>query len=233
MAAFVFACAVASAQTRLLCLGDSITLGSGPGVQGGGYRYFLKQMLQARALATDFVGGLTDNPGPLDDKEHEGHGGRSTAELAEGFPGWPGARAAVAAAAPDVVLVLSGRNDPEPLNLDRLLTDYRKLVGEVVEACPQGRVIVSNMLLARTVDSFEATRAALADVAVQQAVYEQRLMGRRVEFLDAMRQCALTPEEFSDHVHLSDLGYANLARLWFRAVFRKPLAPPVGPMPWG
>lgn len=228
-AAAVFLACGAWAQTRILCLGDSLTVGSGVGVVGGGYRWFLKRSLDARGFETDFVGGQTDCPGPLDDPEHEGHGGRTTRELLSGYGAWPGGPAKVAELGPDVVLVLSGRNDPDPLNFPAVLADYRALVFALCAARPQARVVVSNLVRARTVDAYEAARLSIADLAVQQAVYEAGLLGYRAQFVDALRESRLGFADFSDGVHLSDSGYAKLARVWFRAVYRKSVAGPLLP----
>jgi serralysin len=213
-----------------MCLGDSLTLGAGEDTQGGGYRYFLKERLDARLFEFDFVGRETTWPGPLLDREHEGRGGWTTADHAYGRGNVPGAHEAVLLCQPDVVLVMLGRNDPDPLNIPARTSDYRALLDALFSTKPKLRVHIANVLPARERDAYELARLLHLEAAIRQAVLERVLAGFDVRFVDAMRQFPGLPEHYSDAVHLSDLGYASLADVWFREVFRRPVeaAKPAG-----
>src|SRR6478736_2531080 len=72
-----FAATAARAEPlRIMPLGDSITTGNDNFNQTpGGYRTTLFNLLSGAGYDFDFVGSLSDNPGPIPDNDHEGHGG--------------------------------------------------------------------------------------------------------------------------------------------------------------
>lgn len=218
---------VALAQTKVMCLGDSLTLGAGFGVQGGGYRFFLKQMSEQKGFAIDLVGSSTEYAGALTDREHDGHGGWTTEDLvngrAQGNAGlW------IKTFRPDVILLMIGRNDPDPLDIQAVYANYMTLLGNIFEAEPNVSVLFANVLYRRAPDSFDLQKCAIADAAILQATYVSQLAGHNVKYLDAMRVIGTNPAYFSDDVHLSDQGYRTLAALWFNRLWSKPVQP-IGP----
>ena len=92
---------------RILCLGDSITRGSGAGAEGG-YRGPLQDMLKDAGVEFNFVGRYKTES--LPDPEHDGDSGRRLVQMLKG-------RNAIARKAfdaspnPDIVLLLIGIND--------------------------------------------------------------------------------------------------------------------------
>ena len=74
---------------RILPLGDSITSGFGPAVEGG-YRTELYTKLINAGSAVDVVGALenANPPVALSDTDHEGQGGFRIDEIDAKFEGW-------------------------------------------------------------------------------------------------------------------------------------------------
>lgn len=212
----------ACAQVKVMCMGDSLTLGAGMGVQGGGYRYFLKALCDQRGMAIDFVGSSTEYPGPLLDREHDGHGGWTTSDLVHG-QGAGGARTWVKTYRPNVVLLMVGRNDSDALNLQAVYANYVALLDAINDAEPAVSVVFSNVLYSANPDAYDLQKCAVADAAVQQAVYVSQLAGRKAQYLDCKSVIGTNPAYFSDNVHLSDLGYQRLAAAWFSRLYSKPV----------
>jgi len=203
------------------CIGDSLTLGSGEGNQGGGYRAFLKQTFGDKI---DFVGNLTTFPGPLTDPEHDGHGGWTTADLVFGKDGSGTAADWVASYRPQVVILMIGRNDPAPWITTLQL--YRGLAESLYTADPTVRLVWSNVLLGKDQGQGETARCEMFDFMLRSVVFEQKSLGRHVTYVDAYRKLRGRDDIFSDNVHLNDFGYSLLAKC-FQDAMRLP--DPIGP----
>lgn len=199
-------------------LGDSLTLGSGDGVLGGGYRYYIKSRVGS---AVDFVGSLKTNGGPLLDRDHDGHGGWSTMDLTYGRDGQGCAADWVAAWQPDVILLLTGRNDAQPF-ADTYLR-LTALADSIFAVKPDIRIYWSNLILPRDHSTFEVNRCDQFDVALRQTIAEQRSYGRDVRYIDNYRRLRAHTDIYSDTVHLNDLGYKLLADGWLKIFLAKPL----------
>lgn len=205
-----------------MCLGDSLTLGAGAGVQGGGYRLFLKQACVARSFDIDFVGSSSAFAGTLTDREHDGHGGWTTADLVVGRAEGS-AEQWVKTFRPDVVLLMVGRNDSNPLDIQAVDATFNLLLNSIFEGHSSTKVFFSNVLYSRSPDSFDLQKCAIADAAIQQCVFVARLAGQDVVYVDAMRVIGTNPAYYSDNVHLSDLGYQRLSAVWFSRLYHKPV----------
>ena len=161
LAPMLAASIVLAQPLRVECIGDSITVGGGPGTQGGGYRYFLKQRL---GDAIDFVGCSEEYPGPLTDREHDGHGGWTTRDLIDGKSGLGCAADWVAECSPDVVLLMIGRNDPWPWT--ETLDQYRELAAAIFGSAPQVTLVWSNVLLPADQGQGETVHCEIQDLSL-------------------------------------------------------------------
>lgn len=115
-----------STAIRIMALGDSLTAGGDPSSPGEAqsYRGYLETSLQAAGYRVDFVGSVKQAPIGGNDPDHEGHGGFSIgpdsaklcpkdvtcppSNLDSGLAGW------LAAADPEVIVLLAGVNDLLP-----------------------------------------------------------------------------------------------------------------------
>jgi uncharacterized repeat protein (TIGR02543 family) len=99
----IFSYQFASAQIRIMPLGDSITSGEGTGQPLTGYRDDLFTLLNTEGWEFDFVGSQSDGSGF--DTDHEGHGGWRADEINSNVNGW------LNQFEPDIVLLHIGTND--------------------------------------------------------------------------------------------------------------------------
>lgn len=101
-----------AAQTRILCLGDSITQSDN---LHKSYRYNLWTKLIDAGTEFDFIGSVSSNNGGSPtwpdylgkafDRDHEGHWGWRADEIRASLPGW------LANYTPDIALIHLGSND--------------------------------------------------------------------------------------------------------------------------
>lgn len=201
-------------------LGDSLTLGSGNGVQGGGYRYYMKAWAGS---ALDFVGSLRTNAGPLSDKDHDGHGGWTTIDLTNGRDGQGCAADWVGAWQPDVILLMTGRNDAQPFS-DTYLR-LMNLADSIFAVKPNVRIFWSNMILPRDHGTYEVNRCEMFDIALLQTIAEQKSIGRDIRYIDNYRRLRYRTDIYSDNVHLNDLGYRLVADGWVKPFLTQLLLP--------
>jgi len=137
-----------SQQLSILPLGDSIT--QGQGVEGGGYRTPLFEMMSTAGYSLDFMGSRTDNSEGLVEKQHEGHPGWSTNVLLESLewvlPDWK------AAPNPLMVLLTIGSNDfllnnhnPVGTTIHDMHARVAEIVRNIAERRPNTHIVVNTV----------------------------------------------------------------------------------------
>jgi hypothetical protein len=193
-------------------LGDSITYGY---PVKGGYRYPLYLLLTQAGITFDFVGSQTTNPHQKQtDKEHEGHGGRPVAQVVndkpgikEGIEGW------LAAAQPDVILLMIGTNDvvefpktvaTAPQRLSELLDQIRGL-------SPNVKLFVATI---PPVNGSENQMVITYNTELKKVVAAK---GAATYLVDIYAALYSTPSG-NYPVHPDSTGYDKIARTWFAAV---------------
>jgi lysophospholipase L1-like esterase len=130
----------ASAQVKIMCLGDSITAGQGC------WRAYLWNKLRTNGYTNiDFVGSVVSGGCPVSfDEDCEGHGGYSAAGIADNnqLPPW------LAAANPAIVLMHLGTNDMWGgyIPLENKLAAFTKLVGQMRENNPGMKIVVAQII---------------------------------------------------------------------------------------
>ncbi|MEI7908428.1 MAG: family 43 glycosylhydrolase [Verrucomicrobiota bacterium] len=194
---------------RIMPLGDSITEGN---AIAGGYRAPLQQLLANAGYNVDFVGTLTNNPGPLLDMDHEGHPGYRIDQIDSGVAGW-----AATVADPDVILLLIGTNDyGQDYNTSTAINRLDTLITDMVSLRPKARIVVAN-LIQRT-DNATADAAILStfNPNIPTIVNNHIALGHKVSFLD-MRS-GLGPSDLIDGLHFNQAGADKMAAKWFQAI---------------
>lgn len=198
---------------KIHCLGDSLTVGAGPGTRGGGYRWYLKQMLAAKGVEFDFVGMSVEWPGGLTDPNHDGHSGWTSFELGNGRPDGVGNSGTwLLSTRPDIVIVMVGRNDLYPWA--DTLQNYRKIADQIAAANPNARTLWANVALPREKNAFEILHCEIQDQALISLVSERKAFGQIIDRVDAYRSLSARDDIYSDAIHLNDKGYVALARLF-------------------
>lgn len=180
-----------TATVRILCAGDSITVGEGSS-DGAGYRPWLSALLgQRRIAATVLMSAVS---------------GKTLREQA------PAVLAALPAARPDVVLVDFGTNDAAQPDLDQLATRYGAFVDAILASSPTVRVACARVALSRA--AWLANAEGVVNAAVDQVVAARKASGRVVSV-----DMTAVPQRWTvEGVHPLNSGYRLMARLWLDAI---------------
>lgn len=201
-------------SSRIMPLGDSITVGYGPIPLGDpvGYRQRLHERLMGSGRVVDFVG--SQQAGAMADRQHEGHAGYTTDMLLAGLPGW------LDAARPDVVLLLAGTND-----LSRAVAagnpngDIDSAARRLVQITDmiEGRgiwVLVAPIPPFLTAQGNFTAQADQYNAMIRVAVEQRQSAGMRVRWVPVSWHAGL----LADGVHPNADGYRVLADAWFDAL---------------
>lgn len=238
---------------RVMPLGDSLTAGAGADPNAHqSYRGHLYNTLQSAGYAVDFVGSDTTPTLAGGDADNEGHGGytigpdasqyctrAATGELQcqpQHFNLSDNVGAWLAAARPDVVLLLVGVNDQyptdvtpatsgllRPVNPDDAPAKLTSLVGRLAASATQPWVFVASLIPlsgAVTTPSIDALNTAARTLGSSSPT-------DKVVFVD-LATLVLSPADYNDGLHLSDSGATKVADVWFRALQATLRAPAPG-----
>jgi lysophospholipase L1-like esterase len=198
--------AALSGPTRVMCMGDSITVGSGDsGSPGDGYRTMLgaDMVTYIPSMGANFVGSQRSGSGP--NPWNEGYSGATIDQLA--------ARAAdiMRATPADLVLLDVGINDADHGATGAvMLPRIRGLVATILASSPTVRVIVARLMLPDS-DRAQAGIAVLDFNAGLPALAGE--FGGRVALADMS-----VIKEHADALHPSHLGYRQMTWQWYQAL---------------
>ncbi|WP_405019569.1 GDSL-type esterase/lipase family protein [Kitasatospora sp. NBC_00070] len=180
-----------TATVRVLCAGDSITLGTGS-TDGAGYRPWLASLLVQRRINTQFT--------------VIAQGGKTMREMT------PAILAALPAACPDIVLIAFGTNDAAQPDLTDWAARCGQLVDQILASSPTVRVVVARPALSRA--AWLTTGEAAVDAAVDTVVNARKTGGRA-----ASADMTTVPQRWTgDGVHPLDAGYLLMAQRWTDAI---------------
>jgi lysophospholipase L1-like esterase len=205
-----------SAALRIMPLGDSITYGSGS--SNGGYRAPLYTLLTNANYSIDYVGTQTGNPGPLVDKDHEGHGGwcistvgnPSRNGLYENLYSWFGT-----ILDPHIILLHIGTNDSTGSDFQHAIDRWSLLLDRIAECEPSADIIVTT-ILNRSSAANELLITNYFNPFVTNVVNAHVARGQKIHLLDMSSK--LTLSDLGDGLHPTDAGYAKMAAAWFEAI---------------
>ena len=237
---------IANRVARILPLGDSITTGISEGVSvtpepvrsqtAGGYRTVLWQDVQQAGITLDFVGGQSNGPTTLGDKDNEGHPGKTIAFISDNVLTYLGS------AKPDAVLLMIGTNDTFATQqsngtflfktANQMATELGALIDKIIAFSPDVKLFVASIPpILPNADE----RLPLAQQPLQQKlaidynnllpglVAQKQAAGAKVEFVD-MRS-SLTVADIvptgSSGVHPTQAGYTKIGNLWYNALNTK------------
>jgi lysophospholipase L1-like esterase len=201
---------------RIMCLGDSITHGAGPGGVNDnvdGYRAPLYTLLTGAGISFDFVGSLNDTAGTLPDHDHEGHNGYTTVALNAEIATW------MAANPPNVILLMAGTNDVNDQTPSAMSYaapgNLAALLAHIAAIDPTVLTLVSPVP-PRTDYAPAIANTPNYNAALPAIIGLRRAAGQKVVLTTASSQ--LTTSDLEDGVHPSTPGYAKFAVGWYRAI---------------
>ncbi|MGW3564289.1 SGNH/GDSL hydrolase family protein [Streptomyces sp. NPDC000941] len=195
------------AGVRVMPLGDSITDGFNV---PGGYRVDLWQNFVAGGHNVDFVGSMSNGPGNLGDRDHEGHSGWTIGQIDSNVVNW------LRTYTPRTVLLHIGTNDmygSDPAGAPGRLST---LLDHITATSPNTEVFVATIIPISSFDPAVRTFNATIPGIVQSKVNA----GKRVHLVDMYR--ALTTADLADGVHPNAGGYSKMANVWYSALLSVP-----------
>lgn len=194
--------AITGEPLRIMPLGASSTVGTGSPATAG-YRGPLQELLAEDGLTVDMVGSQQDGPSSVPDRDHEGRGGWTLAQMIPYAAGW------VAQAHPDVVLLHAGTNDLIQGASARITAQRLDAVLDAIEEVSDAHVVVAGVWA--PLPDRRAARAEFAERAAA-VVREHHEQGQHVTYVDTAT--LLTRDEFADGLHPNAAGYRRIARTW-------------------
>ena len=199
--------------TRIMPLGDSITLGV-----GGGYRNDLYTGLQQNNCGVSYVGTQYDQGTRVTEKDHEGHSGFTIANIAGSVNAW------MASTQPDIILLMIGTNDTAwwtAENADQIGARHNALIEQLRTTRPHASIFVASippqtqaLIPPNNVDRAALTQQ-LNDV-IKSNVEARVALGQRVRFVDV--NSALTTADLYDGIHPTEAAHAMVAQMFLEAI---------------
>lgn len=192
----------AGVPVKVMPLGDSITDGFNV---PGGYRIKLWDDLAAGRYSVDFVGSLSNGPGALGDRNHEGRSGWRIEQINDNVKNWLGTHN------PEIVLLLIGTNDMlQNYQVAQAPARLATLIDSIVAGAPERRIILATIPPAS--DPARNQRIVQYNSALPGLVAEKASQGVLISLVDMYG--ATTVADLADGVHPSLAGYDKLAERW-------------------
>lgn len=203
--------------------GSGLDMGSGSGVAimplgasitdgynvPGGYRIELEDTLAAHGVRVDFVGSLENGPSELEDRDHEGHIGYRIDQITASVRAW------LAAAEPEIVLLMIGTNDVvRDHEVTTAPSRLARLLDRIHAARPRTHVLVASIPpLANGADD---RQARTYNAAIPGLVRGRAARGRPIAYVEIYE--ALATADLADGVHPDEGGYGKIAAVWHDAL---------------
>jgi lysophospholipase L1-like esterase len=178
-------------NVRIMCVGDSITVGAGA-TDGLGYRPWLTDMLARRHITSTLT--------------VVAEGGQTMRVMA------PRALAALPTAQPDIVLIAIGTNDAVQPDMTDFAGRLGTFVDQILASSPTVKVAVARISLSRI--AWMATAQGPVNAAVD-SVVAARHSGGRVASADLT---VVTERWTADGIHPLDAGYCRIAQQWLASI---------------
>jgi len=179
----------AVATVKIMCVGDSITLGTGS-TDGNGYRPWLADLLGRQHIDAPMT--------------TVAEGGQTLRHMA------PLAIAALPTTQPDIVLIHLGTNDAVQPDLTDWQNRYGQLVDQILASSPTIRVVCARIGLTRQAPTADSTINGYVD-----AVVNARKAAGRVTTAD---MTVISQRWTVDGIHPLDAGYLRMAQQWATAI---------------
>jgi acyl-CoA thioesterase I len=211
LAALVFVLLPATAQTRIMPLGDSVTSSFAPHTS---YRFWLWQALIATGHNVDFVGtqhGVAEGePGNEEfDQDHEGYPGWMTIDALEVID------SLAAADQPDIVLLDLGSNDVlEGIPLSETLTNLSLIIDHLRAANPNIVILLAQPTpyVGPNSRDMSKLKGALGKLAKQKRLPESPVIA--VNLFGGFN----VRKDTFDGVHPDESGEQKIAKKFFTAL---------------
>ncbi|QIW98678.1 hypothetical protein AMS68_004196 [Peltaster fructicola] len=212
-------------QLKVLCLGDSITVGIGDGhpiLQGlnNGYRLDLYNFLMNAGVSPQFVGSQvsgTDNPQP----HNEGYGGAVINYISDQLKA-----GGSLAQQPNLILIHAGTNDndyEDPTNPATLHSGTPGRLGDMLDyilhQAPNAVVLVAQIIQNKNFNGTAQVFTNDFNAAIPGIVAQRCMRGFKVRVVD---MSMIGGDEMMDALHPLPQGYQDMANRWSSAILGIP-----------
>src|SRR5690242_21325101 len=177
--------------TRILCVGDSITLGAGS-TDGTGYRRYLTELLGRRGIAPTYT--------------MQAYGGQTLRYVA------PRAIDAIPAANPNIMLVHLGTNDAVQPDLTDWQTRIGNLIDQALAASPTLHICIAKIQYSRNTGAI--TNEQTINAAITAAVNARTTTGR----VTTADMTGIPARWTEDGIHPGNTAYNDMAHRWLDAI---------------
>jgi len=207
------------AATRIMPLGDSITVGYGTGTDKTtysditGYRQPLYQKLRAAGYNVDFVGSVRagQSVSPSFDVDNEGHPGYTPAQILSGISGpadtWLNKNPA------KVVLLHIGTNGLRSDRVDLWVTNTGKIL-EAIDKVDSSITVVLALIVNQNPTNQVVTQF---NTKLRQVAQTRIANGDDIRIVD-METALSYPGDLADQYHPNQSGYNKMANAWYNAL---------------
>ncbi len=204
---------------KIMPLGDSITDGRvNKNLENvGGYRTELWDSFEADGLTVDFVGSLSSGPDSLDDKDHEGHGGKTIDWLDSRVNGW------LNTSTPDIVTLMIGTNDAGRINsVGEMSSELSSLIDKITQQLPDLQLLVASIppINPNAQSQARVQKALDFNKVIPDIVDDKVAEGKKVKFVDmtslTVADISLPPDD--NGLHPTVDGYGKIADFWYDAL---------------
>jgi len=222
MLAAVIGAITASAQTRIMCVGDSITEGT---VTGAFYVYrpTLDSALTDAGYEYEFVGSKSNTLEGVTLK-HEGYSGKTAAQVASYLQGtFPGNIA-------DIVLIHAGHNydatvQTESVIIDAVDTATRSMISTARTNNPNVAILLSQVVTSSKLPKY--SYIANLNVRIAEIAAALHTPGQPVIVVNQAEGWNPVADTVMDMVHPTQQGAIKMANKWFDAL--ESILPPPNP----
>ncbi len=202
---------LATPRTRIMCVGDSITEGSG---SFPAYRLGLWRKLTAAGHSVQFVGSRV-TPSAGNTLEHEGYGGKTAEYLASVLP------ATFAAHPADVVLIHAGHNhydtdNPPDGPVPLIVAATESMIDTCRARNPQVTVLVAQVITSAKLPKYSYIPDL--NVALAALVARKHTVAQPVYIVDQASGFNPATDTISDLVHPNAAGSQKMALKWFETL---------------
>lgn len=212
-------------QVKVLCVGDSITVGVGDGYPTGtqennGYRLNLYNLLTNAGVNPQFIGSQisgTDNPQP----HHEGYGSFFINSMLNALKA-----SGALSQQPNLVLIHAGTNDNDYENVTDSTTLHSgtptrlgNLIDYVLCQAPNAVVLVAEVIQNKNFDGAAQAITNEYNAAIPGVVAERYMKGYKVRVVD---MSMIGGDQLGDALHPLPEAYQEMANRWYSAILGVP-----------
>ncbi len=208
------------AATRILPLGDSITVGPSGHAS---YRYWLWKSLQAGGCTNiDFVGTQNNSPLYSDfDADNDGHSGFRADDIANNISSW------AASTRPDIVLLHIGTNDFfQNQSVASTIADVGSIIDKLRGVNPNVAIVLAQI----TPDTQNPNEISQYDAQIPALAAQKNTSASKIVVVDQYSGFSAVTDTY-DGTHPNESGEKKMSAKWYAAL--TPLLAAPGPLPTG